>query len=435
MVVNQNTEILAYINDVCSQIKFREIHQEIKLELKNHLQEIVEEYISQGLSENEAVNKAIAQMGSADIVGKQLNKVHKPKPEWSILTLSLIFVSLGLLAMYFMEKQGLFTSTHIPLFTRSLVYTIIGAVIVTGLYLFDYRKLEPYSKYMYIGTVLILVMLILTGQRINGKLYFSMGPIYIDIVEISPLLFSIALAGLLNKWNWNEPKKLLQGMLLCLVPLVLILASHSFSAGVIYSITCITLMIVSGARHRNLLLLIGSVLCVIIAPIISTPYKLQRFIAFFNHYKESLDGSGWINIQLSKLINSSGFYGQGFTLNTKFMPDIHTDFIFTYITFTFGWVAGGVLSALVVMFIIRMSCMATVVKNDYAKLLISGFVTIFAVQFLWNILMNLGLAPVVGVGLPFVSFGGSQLIFNAAALGIILSIYRRRNISKTLINS
>lgn len=75
----QTTRILAYVDDVCSQIKFREIHQEIKLELKAHIEDIVEEYVSKGLSKNEAVNKAINQMGSADVVGKQLNRIHKPR--------------------------------------------------------------------------------------------------------------------------------------------------------------------------------------------------------------------------------------------------------------------------------------------------------------------------------------------------------------------
>ena len=434
MVVTQNAEIQAYIDDVCSEIRFREAHREIRLELATHVQEIVQEYLSEGFSEPEAVSQAIAQMGSADIVGKQLNKVHKPKPEWSILILSLLFVSLGLLTMYFIEKQGLFTSAPIPIFTRSLVFTIIGTAIVTGLYLFDYRKFEPYSKHIYLGAALVLIIVMITGQPVNGILYLRIGPIYLNIVEISPLLFSIALAGILNTWDWNGPKKSLQGLFLLLVPLVLILACGSSSAGIIYSITCITLMIVSGGRHGNLLSLIGLVSGTIMLSIISTPYRLMQLLAFINPEKEPT-GSGWLNIQLSKLIGSSGLYGQGFTLKPKLIPGLHTDFIFSYITFTFGWIAGAVLATLFVLFIIRVTRIATVVKSNYAKLLISSFVTIFAVQFIWNIFMNLGFAPISAVGLPFISFGGSPLIFNAAALGLVSSIYRRRNISKILISS
>ncbi|ACV62996.1 Cell division membrane protein-like protein [Desulfofarcimen acetoxidans DSM 771] len=429
MVITENDKIMAYINDVCSQIKFREVHNEIKIELISHFQEIVEGYLLDGFSENEVVSKAINQMGSAEIVGKQLNKVHKPKPEWSILSISLIFVSLGLLAMHFIEKQGLFTATPIPIFTRSLIFIIIGAVIGTGLYFFDYRKLEPYSKHIYLVSVLTLVIVIILGQRFNDNLYLRIGPLYLNIVDISPLLLSIALSGIFNNWDWNKPKKLFQGLLLCVVPLILILVIGSMSNSIIYSITCIILMIVSGARYRNSLVYIGIVSgMMIMLSIISTPYRL-----FINPEKEFL-GSGW-TIQLSKLISNSGLYGHGFTQKLKNIPYLHTDFMFSYITVTFGWIVGSVLAALVVIYIIRISSIISVVKNNYARLLISGFVTIFALQFLWNIFMNLGLAPISGVGLPFMSFGGTPLIFNAAILGIISSIYRRRYVSKTVINN
>lgn len=393
-----NPKILAYINDICAQIKDREVHQDIKLELKAHLQEIIDDYLSGGLTENEAVSKAIAQMGNADAIGKQLNKVHKPKPEWSILTLSIIFVSIGLIAMYYIEKQGLLAAATIPIFIKGVVFAFAGAVIAVVLYRFDYRKMEPYSRYIYLFTAIILAVLVIPGNRINGKLYLNIGVIYIDIAEIIPLMFSIALAGIFNKWVWNEPKKFLMGLSVCIAPLVLILASCPLPAVIIYSATCIILMAVSGAGTRRSLLLAGLLSRITALTIINAPPILKR---------------------------------PGFSATSEFMSGLHTDFIFSYISSTFGWIAGGVLAALVVMFIVRVACIAKAANNSYARLLISGFIGIFAVQFLWNILINLGFAPVSGVGLPFVSYGGSQLIVNAAALGMISSIYRRRNIART----
>lgn len=248
MVVIQIDRIREYISDICSHVKFREVHQEIKIELQTHLEDIVKKYLSEGFSENEAISKAIAQMGSADIIGSQLNKVHKPKLEWSILGLSFMLVIFGLFTMYFIEKQGLFTAFPNPIFTKSMVFAIIGAVVVTRLYLFDYRKLQSYAKHIYLGTALMLVIVMAFGQDINGKFYLSIGPISFDIIENSPLLFTMALAGILKKRDWNEPKKLLRSLLLCVVPLVLILESGSLSASVIYSITCIILMIACWKR-------------------------------------------------------------------------------------------------------------------------------------------------------------------------------------------
>lgn len=400
MVENQNTRILAYIEDVCSQIKFREIHREIKLEFRTHFQEIIEEYLSEGFSENQAVSRAINQMGSPGVVGKQLNRIHKPRPEWSILSLSFLMACLGLLAMYLIERQALYTVSPLNIFTKSLVFAIIGAGIAGGFYIFDYRKLEPYFRHIYLGTVSALFLVIIFGQNINGKHYLSIGGIYLDVIEVSPLLLCLALTGILNKWNWNQLIKWLQGFILCVVPLILMVASSSWTAGFIYSTVCITLLVASGAKNRYSLLMTGLLAVIIMLPFMRVLDRHKQFIEFFNPENNTL---------------GSGVY-------------VHTDFIFSYITLTFGWVAGGVLAALGVILILRMTRIAAAVKTRYARLLISGFAAIFAVQFLWNILMNLGLAPVSGVGLPFISFGGSQLIFNCAAIGIILGIHKRRNI-------
>ena len=80
MGLDSSKEIQAYIDEVCSQVRFKDVHQDVKLELKTHIQEITEEYLTQGFSEKEAIAQALAQMGSAHTVGKQLNQVHKPKP-------------------------------------------------------------------------------------------------------------------------------------------------------------------------------------------------------------------------------------------------------------------------------------------------------------------------------------------------------------------
>ncbi|HBV99364.1 MAG: cell division protein [Peptococcaceae bacterium BICA1-7] len=429
-----DARITEYINEVCQQIKFREMHQEVKLELNAHLHEVADEYTAGGFSEKEAVDRAIAQMGSSAIVGKQLNRVHKSKPEWSIVTLSLLFVGLGLLALYFIERQAL-SATPVHLFTRSVVFTIIGAAIAAGLYLCDYRKLMPYSRHIYTGTLLMLVAVIIFGQSVNGKNYLSIGPFSFDIVGISPLLLGMALAGILSGWDWNKPQKLLQGLLLCVVPLALMWASGPLSASAVYAAACTVIVIASGAGRRITLLLVGSLFSVLIMMTIAgIPYMFQRLTGFISPENDPL-GSGWLSIQLGELIGGSGMFGQGLAQQPKLIPYLHTDFIFSYITFSFGWIAGGILAALAVMFIIRLAGVAKTVKNTYARLLISGFVAIFAVQFLWNILMNIGLAPIAGIGLPLISYGGSQLIFNAAALGLVFSIYRRRNISITLLTA
>ena len=161
--------------------------------------------------------------------------------------------------------------------------------------------------------------------------------------------------------------------------------------------------------------------------IMSAPYRLARFFGFLNPANDP-QGAGYLYLELKKVISTSGLLGQGFTLEPRLVPEVHTDFIFTYITYTFGWIAGIIIAALIILFLVRIARIALVVKTNYAKLIIYGFVAIFSTQFLWNILMNLGAAPMAGVGLPFISYGGSQFIMNMVAVGLISSVYRRKNI-------
>ncbi len=429
MGVSLNQKIENYIIEVCSRVRFRDIHQDVKLELAVHIEEIAEEHVTRGLSEEEAVDEALAQMGDAYLIGRQLNKVHKPKPEWSVLLISVLFISIGLLAIYFIQKQGLLTYDG-RIFERSVFFSFVSVIIIVGLYFFDYRKLEGYSKHIYVGTLFMLIITILWGNQANGsKSWLDLGPFTINFVAISPVLLIAALAGIFNKWDWNKPFKLVQAIALLAVPLFLISLAPSFSTGAIFIITGMVMMIVSGAKMKQVILTAGSFMALLILPVIANPYIMKRLMVFLNPAGDQM-GSGYLNIQLSKVISHSGLLGQGLTFTPQVLPDLHTDFIFTFITYTFGWIASLLLIALVVALLMRITLIAGQIKIHYGKLLISGFVSILAIQFLWNILMNLGLAPISGVGLPFISYGGSQLLFNAATIGIISSIYRRRNVSQ-----
>lgn len=430
MDLSSNERVRSYIKRVCSQIKFRDIHHEIRLELETHIQEIAEEHLANGFSEDEAIEQAMKQMGDPDTVGEQLNKVHKPKPEWSILLISLLFLSFGPLTMYFVQQQELLIH-HSRLFEKSLFYSLIGIVLIPWFYLFDYRKLEKYSKHIYVVTLLILSYTVFWGYELNGSsCWLSLGPFMINFVSITPLLFTIAFAGIFAKWHWDSITRDFQALALFLAPLLLILSAPSLTAAVIYTAACIVLMTVSGGKLRSILFITSPVIFAVLLLAVLAPQWLAKFFMFLNPAQDPL-GAGYLNMQLSEVLSSSGYLGQGLSFAPGMLPDLHTDFIFAFITYTFGWTASILLIALIIVFLVRVALIAKQVKTSYAKLLISGIVGLLTLQFLWHIAMNLGIAPIAAVGLPFISYGGSQLVINAAAVGIILSIYRRKNISQT----
>lgn len=451
MGIEENKKFKDYIEDVCLQVKNKEMHREIKLELKDHMEEVAEEYISQGFPEDEALEKAVLQMGDSAAVGRELNSIYKPRPDWSIIALVFLFAGVGLLTMYFIESKGaLYRSTPL-LFNKTLIINLLGAVAAALLYFFDYRKIKPFSVHIYIGTLLALFLILLTGGRVNGMRYFTIGPLNINFVDISPVLLIISLAGIFDGWDFKSTRKfilsleapnrtwkvhlrcheqIMLALFMLFVPAVLMLAYPSFSAACIYSASFMVLLAVSGVRLKYVLSFIASGIGMFLFSILTGPaYRLERFLVFLNPEKDAL-GAGYIYVQIKKILHSAGLLGQGFTFNPQTLPEIHTDFILTYIVYTFGWAAGILLILLIGAFVIRLTGIARMVKDNYGKLLASGFASIFAVQFLWNILMVLGLAPLGGVGLPFISYGGSQFLINMAAAGLILSIYRRKIIKR-----
>ncbi|KPU44009.1 lipid II flippase FtsW [Oxobacter pfennigii] len=426
MELGSNNKAREYINDVCSQVRFKEIHKEISLEIQSHITELAEEYLNEGFTETDSINKAVAQMGDAITVGNQLNKVHKSKPEWGILALTFMLASFGIITNYLIATQGASYYNPSSILIRSLSFSILGIAAAVGLYFFDYKKIKPYSKYIYIITSIFIIYSILFGRPVNGLLRFSIGPFVIP-VEACLLFYVIALSGIMDNWNWNQPKNILYSLGLLIFPIILMLAVPSLDSILIYSTAFLVLAIMSGAKLKYILGIIGSEIIIFLFQIFSRPYRVKRFFIFLNPNKDP-SGSGYINIQLSKVLHSAGLLGQGFTFKPGVIPEVHTDFIFAYVVYTFGWIAGLILIALFISFIVRIAGLVGLVKNNYGKLLLSGFAAVFSIQFLWNILMVLGLAPLGGTGLPFISYGGTQFIINMIVIGLILGIYRRRNI-------
>jgi cell division protein FtsW (lipid II flippase) len=424
MGLDENQKINEYMNNVCSQIKNLKVHREVREEVEGHIEEITQEYVEGGFSVEEAVNKAVAQMGDASLIGKELNKIHKQKPEWSIVILSSIFAVIGLAVIFLMDFNGILTYS---IFSKSIIGTLIGLACAALLYYFDYMKIKDYSRFIYAITAALVLITIIFGRQVNGKAFLFIG-IGINFIDISPFLFSIALAGILNQLDWRETKKALYGVILLAVPAFLMLGGRSLSAMACYSAAAIVLLFTSGVKIKHISIMITSCMALFMFYVLKEPYRIKRLLTYLNPEQDP-QGMGYLNIQLDKIIDSAGLLGQGFTFDGKMLPDVHTDFIFTYIIYTFGWMAGVLLAVLVVLFLIKMSHTVRYVKSSYGKLLISGIVAIFAVQFMWNILMNLSLLPITGMGLPFISYGNTQFVVNMAAIGLISNIYKQRNLT------
>jgi len=302
---------------------------------------------------------------------------------------------------------------------------MVGIALGSLMYFFDYKKIKPFCKHIYLVNMLIIIIVAVTGNGVNGRSYLFIGEIGLNYIYISPWVFVVAYAGILKEWRWDEFINSSIGIVLLLVPFFIYLSIPNVAVAAIYFTALIVVAIASRIRLINIIKLLGLLVVMIICSIPTlNQYQIHRITAML-HYKEDAIGTGYMYIKCTEAIKSAGFFGKGFKAVLQ-IPETKTDFIFTYIVYSFGWIAGIIVVALAVLFIIRMSKIANIVKDSFGKIMIKGFIAIFGVQFAWNVLMNLALVPIAGVGLPFISYGGSQLMASMIAVGIISSIFRRR---------
>ena len=424
-----------FLSKVTSKVKSKEAHKMIKKELTHHLQELSQSYKKRGFSEEDADEKAIQEMGNPFTIGEKLNPLHKPKMDWVLIVLFVIFASISFLPLvggipeislsstYFMGRQAIWYSLAVP--------------VIIGFLFFDYQKLKNWWMYFYAIGLLIHLYLHLFGYMVNGaKRWVSLSGLTVDGTIISLFFFFLAWAGIFNKMNeFHSWKK--QGFLLVLfwIPILLYMMVPNFMVGIIYFF-CLLGMFTFARVHKKLAinlvvtnLVAGTIFMIMIIMTSRQSYLFTRLSAFINPDADP-NGAGYMYIAVRNVLAEAGWFGNGLynDLNFQLLPESHTDFTFPFLVYSLGWAFGIVLCLILLIFISRISKNAFKTKDLYGRLIVIGGATLFAVPTTWNILMGFGIVPIMEVSLPFISYGGSEILFYAAVLGLILNVYRRKDI-------
>ncbi|MGB7999787.1 MAG: FtsW/RodA/SpoVE family cell cycle protein [Anaerobacillus sp.] len=400
-----------YIDRLCKKIRNKDVHDNIKLEIGDHLQELKEDAMRRGLSEEEAVNEALAHIGDEKVLGKQLNKTHKAPLDVQTI-LPVLTVSLfGLLIMYYLQFHSTITALHeMNVFNKSLVFYLAGLLLMLVVFKFDYRKLAKHSIHIYAGTLLVLSLTLLLGVRVDGIPFLNIGFAFINFTEITPYILVVSFAGIFHAWNWKDIRKSWLGAGLLAVPILLLSTTGAMAATFISLMVCIAIMSVSSASIKQVLAF-------------TLPLSIWPMVRFF----VQADTSTLPNTYAGLPLRDADFIGSALQSTPGFISEVHTDFIFSYTIYTFGWLSAIIVFALIAYFIWRIISTGRKMPCSYGRLLTIGLAATFSVQFFLSILMNLGLSGLPGVAMPFMSFGGSHILIEMIAVGLLLSIYRRRN--------
>ncbi|ACJ78184.1 FtsW/RodA/SpoVE family cell cycle protein [Bacillus paranthracis] len=409
-----------FLKEVTNHIKSKEAKDLVATELDFHLKQTKDMWIGKGLSEEVAEDKAVEQMGSPIKLGQELNKLHKPKVDWFLIGLLVAAMGLGFLPVIAFGYMN-------DLLMDKVIFVVLGIATALGMMLINYRKLERLGWLFYtIGVLILLMLYCFPNAGMLGEPIIKVGPIAIDRLMAVPFFF-LAWASFFN----NSRIKVMHLVALYLFSLYLFLIGAAFSVIFIY-ITMVFVMLwwsKLGKKKALIITIVPICLLIIGAYFFWHTVKgvyLDRFLGYLNPERDA-QGAGFMYIRLKEVMSSAGWFGT--YGDVKFIPNPDTDFVFASLTYYYGYVLALVLVLILSLFVARLIFISYTINDRYGKLLLIGGMTLFVVQFLYNVGMILGLLPITAISLPFISYGLTPTVFHALLMGIVLSVYRRKDMS------
>ncbi|HEF1906244.1 TPA: FtsW/RodA/SpoVE family cell cycle protein [Bacillus cereus] len=402
-----------FLKEVTNHIKSKEAKDLVATELDFHLKQTKNMWIEKGLSEEVAEDKAVEQMGSPVKLGEELNKLYKPKVDWFLIGLLVAAMGLGFLPII--------TFGHADLFMNKVIFVILGVVTAMGMMLLDYRRLEKLGWLFYtIGVLILLMIKCFPTDYVIGEAIIKIGPIKIDCLMTMPFFF-LAWASFFN----NSRLKFMHLLMLYVFSLYLF-STTSILLPIFIYITMVFVMLWWSKLGKNTawLITILPILPFIVRDLFSwsavKEYRIARILGFINPAHDQWD------LRLQEAMSSAGWFGT--YGNIKSIRAAHTDFVFASLTYYYGYVLALVLVVILSLFAVRIMNIAYKINDGYGKLLLVGGVTLFVIHFICNVGMTLGILPRVSISLPFISYGLIPTLFHAFIMGIVLSVYRRKDI-------
>ncbi|NQF14655.1 FtsW/RodA/SpoVE family cell cycle protein [Brevibacillus sp. HB1.3] len=420
---NTHPLIVDYLDQVCRHVRATEMHRRIRDELESHLLDLMDEQMDEGVEEEEAVKQAILQMGDSAAVGKQLHRIYKPKVEWRLLVYVVAFLAVGLFTMYGMQVSFIEFKLDSYWF-----YALFGIGVMLAVTFTDYRKLLRYSLHLYMLTVGVFFLILAYGYTMNGKTYMYLGgSIRIDFVAMSMYLFLISVAGMLLTRTWRFRSTASKLTVFVLLPACLFVMAGSIMELMLYLFGFMILMMYTKTVRKEKLYLVIVSAIVWTAACLLDRYTLGRVQGWVQPTQDPL-GKGYEYLEAMEAIRSAGFWGRGSNAPLPRMPYLDSDFKFTYLIHSYGWIAGILILLAIVLFIIRLARVVKEVDEPYGKHLIVSIVPLFSLFFVWPLLMSTGMLPIVNIEIPFLSYGNiGTALAHFAVLGLVLSVHRHRS--------
>lgn len=362
------------------------------------------------------------------LIRRSFNDIVSKEFDWFLCIVTLIIAGLGIIVVYSATRT---TGSNSNVIVQSAALGI-GAVLMFLICFFDYEQFENVVKYIYIFAVTILVLVLIVGvgdENWGARSWIRIGSVGFQPAEFAKLCFILTFSYHLSKVdeNVNNIKVLLGLFLHFIVLLGLILLEPDMGSAMVFIFMFACMLFMAKLSYKIILPVIGAgiVSLPLIYNFVLADYQRQRIDVFFDPYIDPADG-GYNVIQSLIAVGSGQVWGKGYLEGTQnqmdYLPSKSTDFIFSVFSEEFGFIGAAILVILLFLLIYRCFKAAKKADNSFGRYICVGVAAMFLFHVFENVGMCIGIMPITGIPLPFVSYGGTSLVTNMAAIGLVLSV-------------
>ncbi len=349
-----------------------------------------------------------------------------------VFFLVIALCGVGLLNVY--SGTRVFPSSGIPVFYKQLVWILLGLGVFCLFYFLGSGLIEELAWHVYIAVVALLLFVLLAGKvRGGAQRWLSLGFLAFQPSEFAKIALILVLARYFSgRYHYGGLgfRDLVPAVGITLIPFLLVALQPDLGTAGVFLIILGAMMVVA-CIHGKVFLIVGAMGAAGIPSLwyLMKDYQKQRVLTFLDPGRDPL-GAGYHVIQSKIAVGSGGLFGKGYLQGTqgslRFLPEQHTDFAFAVFSEEWGFVGSVILLLLFLALVYRMLYLASRSQDRFASFACGGLAAYFLAHIMINVAMVCGLFPVVGIPLPFVSYGGSSMLTNMISMGIFANLSRMR---------
>lgn len=409
-----------YLNNLLDQIRCKKAHAAIREELESHISDQIEDNMKAGMTREEAEKAAVCDMGDPVTTGISLDQIHRPKMAWQMIAIMTVIMLAGVLIHWMMGAPV------------ACMQTISGFCLMFFICHLDYTRIAAIAKVIAAGIILVGIYALFFGVTFGGNIWVA-SLLRLRISMFSFLMLYVPVYGaILYSYYGEGYKGLVKAALWAVPPLFIALMMSSLVLFLILSVCMVSLLVLAVVKKwfqvKQKRVVIGAAILVLaitgILQIANAPYQMDRIRNFLAGDVES----NYVTKVLKNCFTGSILIGKGVEELKTTLPDYNNSFILAYLTGTYGYIICTAVCAVLVLLIVAIFSIVFRQKNQLGMMMGFGSGMILFTNIAINLLENFGILPTSQTFLPFFSKGGSCMYVCYILMGVILSVYRYKDV-------